>query len=144
MSRKLDVQVAKILGQSEPPTLKKNYATGEEDYWDWNSQHEDGTWTGNHWFDSRSWQEVDWPKHYSTNWSAMRELVQLARCGFGGHAAAVVEITVFDSIPPNDCVCRIWGPDLWGAMVWGDEVPEVVSRAFVKAYEKEGKDERIG
>lgn len=132
MNRELDVQVATVLGQTNPPTY-------EDRSYDWEPMYSDGTWKGTHWISDRTYEEVEWPKYYSTNWSAMGELVQLARCGFDGHAAAVVEIHVFDHLPPNDCVCRIYGPDLRGAHACGDEIPEVVAKAFVGAY---GKDLR--
>ena len=126
MSRELDVQVAKVLGQPTPPTLK-------DPMYEWDL-FDNGTWLGTHWFESRGYENMEWPRHYSTSWEAMGELVQLARCGFGGHVAAIVDMHIYDHVPPNDCFCRIYGPDLVGSHGYGECMPEVVAEVFVKAY----------
>jgi len=66
--RELDLKVAAILGQLDPPTLNHKY-------YDW-EKLDDGTWRGTRWLDVRAYEEMTWPPHYSTSISAAWQVIE--------------------------------------------------------------------
>jgi len=65
--QELDLKVAAILGQSDPPTLNHKY-------YDWEKLG-DGTWRGARWLDVRAYEEMTWPPHYSTSIEAAWQVI---------------------------------------------------------------------
>lgn len=79
------------------------------------------------------WTCLEPVSFYSIDWAAAGQIVQAMRCGHAGHAAAVIEMIVYDHLPPNDCYCHIYGPDLAGGEAYANEMPLAICLAFLKA-----------
>lgn len=80
--------------------------------------------------------------HFSTNIAAAWEVVEVFRQGWNGHCAAVIKLTVFDDIDPEDCHSVIYAPDIAEASAMAREMPLAICRAAIQAANQSGgKDE---
>ena len=101
---------------------------GHENYF--LDKHEDGTWTGDHHFDARSWQEISWPPRYSTDWNAMRQVIDVLkeRCKF-------VDLEIY----PDETLCiLVLDEDAVPEMIWrtAPTTPEAVCKTLLALEEE--------
>lgn len=69
---------------------------------------------------------------YSTNIKSAWEVINRFRQGFDEHAAAVIEMAIYDSFAP-DCRCLIFGPTINDVSAMADEMPMAICLAALKA-----------
>ena len=83
-----------------------------------------------------AWCVLPW---YTRNIAAAWGIVEAFRRGAGGHAAACVEMHVWDHLGP-DCYCSIYGPDLARVDTPAHtDMPLAISHAAYLALQGEGE-----
>ena len=73
------------------------------------------------------------PDNYSEDISAAWGVIEKFRIGINNNVAAVIEMTVLDTISVPDCEVKIYGPTVAEVFANAEEMPLAICRAALKA-----------
>lgn len=126
MSEELNIRVAKALGWT--PRTVSEYPFGDGTFVVYDGPNGECLIPGG----------CNWK--FSEEWDKAAHVVQVLRCGYRGHVAAVIKMTVLDCLGP-DCEVEIYGPDIARVHAHAQEMPEAICLAFLKVADRDAERE---